>query len=60
MSNEQGSMLDRAANAVYGEITGTHGALYRTGVAGANQERGFDRVLIFLTRYAPLAVGLNE
>jgi hypothetical protein len=53
-------MLDRAANAVYGEITGTHGALYRTGVAGANQERGFDRVLIFLTRYAPLAVGLNE
>jgi len=45
---------------VHGEMVGMHGALYRTGVAGANQEGDFDRVLIFLTRYAPLAVGLNE
>jgi len=45
---------------VLGEMVGMHGALYRTGVAGANQEGDFDRVLIFLTRYAPLAVGLNE
>jgi hypothetical protein len=53
-------MLDRAANAVYGEITGTHGALYRTGVAGANQERGFDRVLIFIAvlRYVDPCPGL--
>jgi hypothetical protein len=51
MSNEQGSMLDRAANAVYGEITGTHGALYRTGVAGANQERGFDFDHVLILQY---------